>query len=291
MHIKKAAVLAVAMILFCFIFLFPTVVSADMGPKPRLTVIVTNPPEGEYYLDLLVDYDLPLSDNLEGRRDTLDSVKLSLLENYRKNGWYAALAHGTRTPIWGSLTGEHGDGVVTHTFGYFGVPDRYKIIIVTPENEVITTRAIEKKSYTSTVYYDYATGDITEETGLTLAWTYTRQFLMTLFPTIIIEGIILLLFRFKTSHTLGVFFFTNLITQAGLTLIMSTSLLKLGIYASYVVLLPVELVIIAVEVAVYALLLKEGKNSKRVAYAIIANVISGLALLPLMYFEYMLFIN
>lgn len=272
------------------IFSFPLTVSADLGPKPKLTIIVKNPPTKEYYLDLLIDYDLPLKDNLHGQRDTLDQEKLKSLEEYSKDGWCAALAHGTRAKLWGNLTGEISDDVNKHTFGYFGLPDTYKIIIVTPENKVIVTKTIERKSYTSTVYYDYATGEVTQQKGLTLAWTYTKQFLMSFICTLIIEGLILLIFRFKTTHTLWIFFFTNLITQSAFTIIMSTSLLMFGIYASYVVLFAVEIIITAVEATAYAFLIKEGKKRKRVAYAVIANIISSLALLPLMYFEYILFI-
>lgn len=281
---------------FCILFLLciillPLSVSADMGPKPKLTVIVSNPPEDEYYLDLLIDYDLPQCDNLEGIRDTFDPVKLELLEEYYKNGWCTALAHGTRKPLWGELTGEEHDGCLVHSFAYVGVPDRYKIIIVTPENEILISRIIEKKSYSSTVYYDYATREVTEQDGLTLAWTYAKQFLMTLLPTLILEGIILLLFRFKTAHTLRLFFVVNVLTQAGMTLVMSTSLLTFGIYSSYVVLLPVELVITVVEVVAYTFLLKEGRKRKRLAYAVTANIVSSLAMPPLLYLEYQLFIN
>jgi hypothetical protein len=270
--------------------IFPLNTAADMGPKPKITIIVTNPPEDEYYLDILVDYDLPQTDNLKDKRDMLDPKKLKLLENYNKNGWYPALAHGTRLTLWGDLKGEQKDGRMIHTFGYFGVPDRYKIIIVTPQNNVVVTRSIERISYTSTVYYDYKTGAITEQGGLNLAWTYTKQFLMSLIPTLIIEGFILLLFRFKKAQTLVVFFFTNVITLAAMTLFMSTSLLKLGLYSSYGVFFSVEVIITIVETFSYLFLLKEGGKSKRIAYAVTANIVSSLAMLPLMYLEYLLFI-
>jgi hypothetical protein len=33
---------------------------------------------------------------------------------------------GTRLKLWGDLKGDRKDGVVTHTFGYFGVPTDIK---------------------------------------------------------------------------------------------------------------------------------------------------------------------
>ena len=261
-----------------------------MGPKPKISIIVINPPEEEYYLDILVGYDMPLNDNLKNKRDLFDPDKLTLLENYNKNGWYPALAHGTRLKLWGDLKGDRKEDVVTHTFGYFGVPDRYKIIIVTPDNQIKVSRTIERISYTSTVYYDYKTGAVTEQQGLSLAWTYMKQFLMSLIPTLIVEGFVLLIFRFKKAETLTIFFFTNVITLAVMTLFMSTSLLKLGLYSSYGVFFFVEVIITICEALAYIMLLNEGCISKRIAYAVTANVISSLAMLPLMYLEYLLFI-
>lgn len=276
--------------IICLSFLLSIPASADMGPKPKLTVIVRNPPEGEYYLDLLVNYDLPLCKNLTEYKESLDQEKLSILEEYKQNGWYSALVHGTRLKLWGKLTGEKTDGVMKHTFGYFGTPDEYKIIIITPDHKIITTRLIEKKSYVSTVYYDYKTGEITEAHGLTLALTYGRQFLMSLLPTLILESIVLLLFRFRTAHTLKVFFFTNVFTQILLTVTMSTLLLLFGIYACCVLLYAAEIIVTVIEALIYTFRLREGTKRKRVAYAITANIVSSLAMFPLMYLEYLLFI-
>ena len=96
MHVNKSCFL---LFLLLSILLIPLSASADFGPKPRLTVIVTNPPEEEYYLDLLIDYDAPLYDNIEDTRDLLDAEKLSLLENHGISGWYAALTHGTTASL------------------------------------------------------------------------------------------------------------------------------------------------------------------------------------------------
>ncbi len=285
---KKTAVFLLIFLLG--ITLFPLKVKADMGPKPKITIIVTNPPEEEYYLDILVNYDLPLYDNLKGKRDLFDQTKLSLLENYSENGWYPALAHGTRRKLWGNLKGHRKDQTMVHTFGYFGVPDRYKIIVVTPDNRVAVSREIERVSYASTIYYDYKTGAVTEQKGLSLAWTYMKQFLMSLLPTLIIEGFVLVLFRYKKAETLAVFFFTNVITTAVMTLFMSTSLLKLGLYSSYAVFFFVEVIVAIAEALAYLLLFHEGSIRKRIAYAATANIVSSFAMLPLMYLEYLLFL-
>jgi hypothetical protein len=75
-----------------------------------------------------------------------------------------------------------------------------------------------------------------------------------------------------------------------MTLFMSTSLLKLGLYSSYAVFFIVEVIIAICETFAYLMLFHEGSISKRIAYAVTANLISSFAMLPLMYLEYLLFI-
>lgn len=39
----------------CFILLFSLSVFADFGPKPGTSIVIENPPDGIYYLDLLIE--------------------------------------------------------------------------------------------------------------------------------------------------------------------------------------------------------------------------------------------
>ena len=45
----------------------PVSASADMGPKPQITIQVQNAPDGDYYVDLLVPGEVPEQciDNIE----------------------------------------------------------------------------------------------------------------------------------------------------------------------------------------------------------------------------------
>ncbi|HIZ56195.1 MAG TPA: hypothetical protein H9671_08350, partial [Firmicutes bacterium] len=77
----------------CLVLMLLTLqVSADMGPKPRLTITVTNPPQEPYYLDLLVQ-------NEGGYEPELDpqEYQASMLEDLRSlesEGWYPAYSGG-----------------------------------------------------------------------------------------------------------------------------------------------------------------------------------------------------
>ena len=120
---------------------------ADTGPKPQLTVKVTNPPEELYYLDLLAEGDWEHAGDAdysgldwsysEEEIAALDSGLLDALRATVPDGWHACTAEGSNgAPMWGDLLGEDaGNGTRLHTFGYVGVPDTYRILLVTQSGE------------------------------------------------------------------------------------------------------------------------------------------------------------
>lgn len=74
------------------LMLFATNVSADMGPKPSIT-INTNGTVGEkYYLDLLVDYDSEYKNLSEEDISELDPEMYKALSEYTDGTWYPAIA-------------------------------------------------------------------------------------------------------------------------------------------------------------------------------------------------------
>ena len=87
---------------------------ADTGPKPQLTVKVTNPPEELYYLDLLAvgdwehaggaDYSGLDWSYSEEEIAALDSGLLDALRAAVPDGWHACTAEGSNgAPMWGDL--------------------------------------------------------------------------------------------------------------------------------------------------------------------------------------------
>lgn len=107
MSLERKNVFILFSVCFLLFFAFPFTASADMGPKPSITVIVKNPPSGEYYLDLLRCYtNEDKATSYLDKKDQYDQTKLSLLDHYDTNGWRSALVHGTKAPLFGQLTGE-----------------------------------------------------------------------------------------------------------------------------------------------------------------------------------------
>lgn len=260
------------LLLIIFILVFFSTVNGDVGPKPSIKIIVKNPPQGEYYLDLLVDYSgYDLYDNIR-ENQTYSKHMYKLLKDYKVDGWRPALVTGTRVPLNGKLTGEKKGNNMIHNFSYVGVPDRFKVIIVTSDNEIIVSEDIvERKAFNSTVFFDYNTSRLVESSMLL---SYILQFISTCLATLIIEGIILILFRFSIKQNYKPFIIINVITQILLTIIVFSAMYTNGAFAAIFMYIPFELMILIAEGIMFGKYLRQHSKLRRVMFAITANVAS-----------------
>ena len=264
---KRRLFAAIACILLCLAVL-PGTASADTGPKPAVTITVVNAPAGEYYLDLLITDPEPDHDNIEV--EDYDPELIAGLKSWEDEGWYPALVTGTRAPLFGELTAE-ADGI--HRFSYHGLPRTFRIAVSGPGGAQTTAEPFTRTVFYTHLTYDWETNTITSATSP--AGFYGLQFLSTLVPTLIIEGILLWLFGFRAKRDWLVFLIVNLVTQAGLHLWVAENLVVNGSSAfQYLVLLVAEVPILVVELAAYVFLLKEHSKLRRAAYAACANVAS-----------------
>lgn len=260
-------------LLLCLAVL-PASASADMGPKPTLTILIKNAPSEPYYLDLLLPEDeYKPYDNLGDR--PYDSILLDGLHAWEGQGWYPALAGGTGVPLFGDLT-PGADGA--HRFTYFGLPDTFRIAVVSRSGCVVDLKATDapytRTAFFTTLTYDCAANTIVEGTS---GWAARLvELLFTLIPTLAIEGLLLLLFGFKLRENWLVFLAVNLVTQVGLHLAVGDLLLSSSsFFALYLfTLIPAEAVIWTAEALAFALLLRGGTRKRRVAYALTANAAS-----------------
>ena len=265
---------------------------ADFGPKPQLTVRVENAPQELYYLDLLAEGDWDAEDtdsddgierSYYGKEDTLDPDLLALLRENVPEGWHACVAQGTTgAPIYGELYAESTDasGNDLHIFGYHGVPSTYRIILVTQSGKIWLSDVLERRVLQSSVTVHWA--DDTENTTVTVPSTvtgYLLQFLATLVPTLLIEGILLLLFQYSWKRNWKAFLLVNVITQGLLAVASSSVTAHSGVSAWYLFcfFLPAELVVMLVEVFLYSGrgLLTGHSKGRAALYAVTANFASA----------------
>ena len=208
---------------------------ADTGPKPQLTVKVTNPPEELYYLDLLAEGDWEHAGDAdysgldwsysEEEIAALDSGLLDALRAAVPDDWHACTAEGSNgAPMWGDLLGEDaGNGTRLHTFGYVGVPDTYRILLVTKSGETWLSDTCTRRSLQSSVTVDWASKTV----DLPPVWAaYLLQFLCTLLPTLLIEGALLFIFGYRSRKSWRSFLLVNLVTQGGFAAYLAVSVMQ-----------------------------------------------------------------
>ena len=254
---------------------------ADTGPKPKLTVKVENAPEELYYLDLLAEgeyeheSDSDFNSLNDEERAALDAEMLAALRAAVPEGWHACLAQGVNgPPIWGDLVGEDaGNGTQLHTFGYVGVPDDYRILIVTKSGESWVSDTLHRATLQSSVTVDWTAKTAAAPSA---GMAYALQFLCTLLPTLLIEGVLLFAFGYRSRRSRRVFLLVNLVTQGAFAVYLAVIVLNHGVSGwSLLLYIPIEIIITVVELLCYRRLLTERNWERAVGYAIVANVCSA----------------
>ena len=261
---------------------------ADTGPKPQLTVLVTNPPEELYYLDILGEGDYeghfygPDTSEYSGldwsyseeEVAALDSELLDALRAAVPEGWHACTAQGTNgVPMWGDLIGSDAGGVRLHSFRYHGVPDTYRIILVTKSGESWVSGVLHRATLQSSATVDWAARTANAPSP---AMAYALQFLCTLLPTLLIEGLLLFAFGYRSKRSWLVFLLVNLVTQGGFAVYLAVTVLNHGVSGwSLIFYIPIEVIITLVELLLYRRLLTEKNKARTAVYAIAANLCSA----------------
>lgn len=267
---NRIACIVRTLALLCFAAaLLGTAALADTGPKPGLTVKLLNAPDEPYYLDLLAPGEG--GNGLSGQElAALDRDMLAALLGSVPEGWHACITQGGNVPIFGELTS--GDGV--HYFSYLGVPETYRILVVTRSGEVWSSNTLERKVLQGSVTVNWET----KETLQPKVWVgYVLQFLSTLLPTLIIELAVLLLFRFDLRQNILSFLWVNLLTQGLLALLTSVQALNNGVSSWFIFwFVPLELVIALAEAALYRKLLRGHTTRRAFIYGVTANAASAL---------------
>lgn len=252
---------------FSFATLFPAVASADMGPKPSLTINIKNPPDGDYYVDALVKKPGGRHDSAEDfPKDAYHADMLDLLMNYKEHGWQARLID---SPI---QVEPFGINQSSYLIKYMGVPDKYKIIVVTADLKVYVSKQIKRNSFHETVTFDLSTGEVTRPPVLK---NYITQYISTCFFTLLIE--LLLMLPFGLIEEWKKALVVNATTQLILTVITGSVLVNHGEIYALIIMVPVELLILIAEFLAYLFLMKGYKDCKLFAYTVTANFTSYFA--------------
>lgn len=263
---------------------------ADSGPKAQLTVKVENAPSEPYYLDLLEkgDYQGHTYGSGDGddtysgidwsyhgeKRALLDDGLLEAMRAAVPEGWHACTAQGSNgAPMYGDLIGEPVGSTRLHIFGYHGVPDTYRILIVTKSGESWVSDTLHRATLQSSATVDWAKRTASAPSA---AVAYLLQFFCMLLPTLLIEGVLLYVFGYRSKKSWKRFLLVNLITQGGFAVYLAVTVLNHGVSGwSLLFYIPIELVITLAEVLLDRWLLTEKGKGRAMGYAIVANIHSA----------------
>ena len=259
---------------------------ADSGPKAQLTVKVENAPSEPYYLDLLEKGDYQGhtygsgdgDDTYSGIDWSYSEEEIAALDDELRaavpEGWHACTAQGTNgAPMWGDLIGSDAGGVRLHSFRYHGVPDTYRIILVTKSGESWVSGVLHRATLQSSATVDWAAKTVSVPPAVV---AYALQFLCMLIPTLLIEGVLLYVFGYRSKKSWKRFLLVNLITQGGFAVYLAVTVLNHGVSGwSLLFYIPIELVITLAEVLLDRWLLTEKGKGRAMGYAIVANIHSA----------------
>lgn len=271
---SKFPACAFPVLLLCLLCLIPTAY-ADMGPKQEVTITVVNAPDGELYLDLLAEGQPAGAQSYFDEEDQAkyDPAILARLHTLEGSGWVLSYSTGLagNAPIFGDIRPRE-DG--TWQFGYYGLRETFRVAAATAD----AAQAVEApytRDFFSNIIYDWETNTVYEATPSPLR--FLARLASTLVPTLVVEGALLWLFRFREWRSWLVFLAVNVATQVGLHLIFAWNIPIAGTNPlSYALLfIPSELVICVVEAAAYVLLLKEHNRRQRIGYAVLSNAASA----------------
>lgn len=158
------------------------------------------------------------------------------------------------------------------TFSGMNLPRSFRIAVLADAERTVGP-LFQRGAYYTTLAYDCASTKITYATPVWLA--YLVQFFCTCIPTLLIEGAVLLLFRFDWRKNWKLFLAVNLITQILLTAAMAGHYIAQGERAyPGLLLIFVEIPVFLAETLVYGKWLKGHTRIRREAYGLTANLAS-----------------
>lgn len=276
----KKTLLAFLACLFAAVFVLPLTVSADMGPKPSVTVTVEGADGRDFYGTLLSERrstgpqsaydperDGPSYQYSEGYGD--EEVFRQFIEYEDPDGYYFLQI------CWPC------EGTDTFAWTYYP-PQRFKILLYFPDTgEFVSSGVCERYAFDS-----YFTASLTGE-GLAVRSSYDYRWeifslLARILLTIAAELLVALLFRFRGKRTYRILIWVNVVTQVLLNVGLNLINYYGGQLAFTVFYVLLELAVFVAEGILFTLLLRKGQKAWKLwLYALAANACSfalGLAL-------------
>ena len=253
-------------------------VSADMGPKPDVSIEVKGLEGQTYYMTLLSKSDSLGPWSVDGEFENAPA--------HEKPIWEAFKSYQDKDNY--NFINYYGNCSDTNNFAWgYWPPDQFKVLIYLPETN---TFIVSSSNYERYAFHSNYTATVKDGTiVLEKIKTSTDEFLpfcVRILLTLVIELGIALLFYYRSKKQLGIIAMTNLFTQIILNIILfnmnRTGVSWFGFYLYYLLL---EIAILIIEGFAYSLLIpRYAPDTKRRlypwVYSFVANISSfGLGIL------------
>ena len=236
--------------LLCLLALLTTLTvfaSANGLPRNSIYISIAGLDDGITHVALLGSE--PHTDTLHPPPDALSTVL--------PDGWY----------VWDWTPYDPNDQPMY--FMDVPYPGPFRVAVLHEDNTLLVTDEAERTVGMQTFTVNAETGAIST---LGLWFGLLKQFACTFIFTLLIELVVLLLFRFPLGENIGTFLLVNLATQAFMTLTYGHILLVGGWGQAFFWAFAIEAVIFVIESLAYARFLHGHTRARRIAYAITANL-------------------
>lgn len=263
--------------LLCIIMLvsmLPLFASADIGPKPSVSVTIEGAAGETYFATLLSErkstgpasaYDGSYA------RYTADDEEYDIWEKfvaYEDSDGYYFLQE-----LW-DCTGKD-----SFRWGYYP-PDPFKILLYFPEQDVFVSTGIYER-YAFDSYYQVSLEDF-EVVAVEKTYDYSLEVVnlaVRIVITILVELLVALLFGLRSKRQLALLTGMNVSTQIILNVLLNMINYNKGQYAFVFYYVLLELLVLTIEAVVYGVVLRREKygtisKSRAICYAFAANGIS-----------------
>ena len=263
--------------LICIIMavsMLPLFASADIGPKPSVSVTIEGAAGERYFATLLSErkstgpasaYDGSYA------RYTADDEEYDIWETfvaYEDSDGYYFLQE-----FW-DCTGKN-----SFRWGYYP-PDPFKILLYFPEQDVFVSTGIYER-YAFDTYYQVSLEDF-EVVSVEKNYDYTLEvvnLMARILITILVELLLALLFGLRSKRQLALLTGINVSTQIILNVSLNIINYNKGYFAFVFYYILLELLVLTIEAVVYGAVFRREKygtvsKTRAIAYAFVANAVS-----------------
>jgi len=268
----KMKKIKVLLSLFLFTFFFsliskPSVVNADMGPKPASYVTIKGI-EGDYVACFAAK---------EAGGPNIDYETWLEYKDYPEE--YNPIMEYKDDEGFKWITRYYMcNGEEEISFTYY-CPSVYKIVIYQNNEFLIATDALEMYAYSTYYEIDFSSGTIVSKDNIKVTNTYDyfkeiSNLVIRVILTLAIEIGIFYLFRLYTKRNFYVVLIVNLLTQIFLNVTVNVTLYTSGSLSAMLLLFSLEFIILLIELIAYQMLLKDKKRWVIIIYSLVANILS-----------------